>query len=211
MIRTLTILQPMFLNLAPPPRKRPPFSYQEQAQPTSTNTTTSPSSLLQSLLPSQLRQAAHTAPQDEGPSSETPHQAIWSEGHNEERTLHVYNSARAYYALLNAPAEEVLRCASESPFTYTTGEWLALLQVHVPHRMVTDAHIQQLQRILAVANGMTAGQKVADAMGNVLASIQVGPKGYEMVCDKLVFIRHSGALKAIVSDTDLLHVAHKLL
>lgn len=176
MIRTLTILQPMFLNLAPPPLKRPPFSYQEQAQSTTQNSTTSPSSLLQSLLPSQLRHAAHNTPLEGAASSEDTRQSIWSEGHNEERTLRVYNTARAYYGLLNAPAEEVLRCASESPFIYTTGEWLALLQVHVPHRMVTDIHIQQLQRILAVANGMTAGQKVADAMGNVLASIQVGAK-----------------------------------
>lgn len=188
MIRTLTTLQPMFLNLAPPPLHPPPFSYQEQPQPTTASPTTAASLLggLQSLLPPQLRQPTPNATPPTGADPTSPfdeqqqRQPALSDHHateglrDEERTLRVYNTARDYYGLLNAPPEEVLRCASESPGTYTAGEWLALLQVHVPHRMVTDVHLQQLQRILAVANGMTAGQKVADAMGNVLASIQVG-------------------------------------
>ncbi|MEW5303809.1 MAG: hypothetical protein WDW36_006464 [Sanguina aurantia] len=196
MVRTLTTLQPMFLNLAPPRRTAHP-SPTKNSRSRPPPAPTPPPRCWEASSPCFPRNSASPHPHPPPPHPPPPppfdadpvspfgeqqqqqrrRQPAPSEHaaeclRDEARTARVYNTAREYYGLLNAPPEEVLRCASESPGTYTAGEWLALLQVHVPHRMVTDVHLQQLQRILAVANGMTAGQKVADAMGNVLASIQ---------------------------------------
>ncbi len=73
--------------------------------------------------------------------------------------------------LLTMACEEVLRQAAERPMRYGYGEWMALLQVHVLGRNVADVHVAALQGVLDRAHGLTAGKRIAGAVGTVISTV----------------------------------------
>ncbi|KAL6751509.1 hypothetical protein V8C86DRAFT_2777103 [Haematococcus lacustris] len=86
-----------------------------------------------------------------------------------------FDRARAYFQLLNLPAEEVVRLASEQPMRFAYFEWMALLQVQVPGRAVQDSTVAAMQSLLDRAHGLTTGQRIVGAMGTVVTTIITNP------------------------------------
>mmetsp|Transcript_3529 Transcript_3529/g.10158 ORF Transcript_3529/g.10158 Transcript_3529/m.10158 type:complete len:346 (-) Transcript_3529:106-1143(-) len=70
-----------------------------------------------------------------------------------------FDATRKYYGLLNERADTLIKFARERPTRYSPVEYLALLEVHVPGRNVTDEHRVHLAKAL----GREKGRKVAAA------------------------------------------------
>jgi len=87
-----------------------------------------------------------------------------------------FERAAAYYALLAAPPEEVVRCATEAPLRHSPPEWQALLAVTVPGRVVTEAHGRALFAALDRAYQLSAGQRVAEVLGTLRTGLQGAPE-----------------------------------
>jgi hypothetical protein len=78
--------------------------------------------------------------------------------------VRAYERAKGYYTLVTLPAAEVVRLAVDKPLRYTVAEWEALLEVKVPGRLASDAHLSALRRALDKTYNLSAGQKVAAAL-----------------------------------------------
>lgn len=85
-----------------------------------------------------------------------------------------YERAKGYYTLITLPAEEVVRLAVDKPLRYSPAEWRALLAVRVPGRAASDNAGAALYRALDKAYNLSAGQKVAAALGELGNRVQVG-------------------------------------
>lgn len=85
-----------------------------------------------------------------------------------------YERAKGYYTLITLPADEVVRLAVDKPLRFNPAEWQALLAVHVPGRTVSESSGIALFRALDKVYNLSAGQKVAAALGELGNRVQVG-------------------------------------
>lgn len=87
-----------------------------------------------------------------------------------------FDRARGYYNLLGLPPDEVVRQAAEKPKRFSSAEWMALLQVQVPGRVVTESQLNQLEKVLDKAYGLTPGQKVVEVIEQIGTTVQAPMK-----------------------------------